>query len=275
MCSVLLLGATQAVVAATFANIGTNPLTGQRCLEPHIVRDVVSQMYGCGMNQFTGDWCFNCGVPAKAGRNGVVMVVIPNVCGIAIYSPRTNQYGISERGIRFCEQLTRRYRMNLFDLLVYGDKEIRSGCDEGGAADQVGAVVQERTQQDGEGMGMGVGMGVGMGATEASELLFFQLCSAAGSGDAARVQACLRKGAQVNRADYDRRTALHIACSDGHAEVVAALLGVPVCRYYVVVRMCDTRPVHCIRIPCYGLCALHTHTLYTYPQSKTQIEVVS
>jgi ankyrin repeat protein len=53
-----------------------------------------------------------------------------------------------------------------------------------------------------------------------------QLCSAAGSGDAARVQTCLLKGAQVNRADYDRRTALHIACSDGHAEVVAALLKV-------------------------------------------------
>jgi glutaminase len=226
------------------------------------------------MNQFTGDWCFNCGVPAKAGRNGVVMVVIPNVCGIAIHSPRTNQYGISERGIRFCEQLTRRYRMNIFDLLVYGDKEIRSGCDGAGAADQVGAVARwvgggpggERTQEE-------EGMGMGMSATETSELLFFQLCSAAGSGDAARVQTCLRKGAPVSRADYDRRTALHIACSDGHAEVVAALLKVPPCKYQwcaCVMRALCTTYAYC------GMCSAHCiRILCTHTQNKTQTEDVS
>ena len=67
-----------ASVASTFANIGTNPISGTKNLEPHIVRDVVSQMFGCGMNQYTGDWSFKVGIPAKSGQNGSLMIVIPN-----------------------------------------------------------------------------------------------------------------------------------------------------------------------------------------------------
>jgi len=97
--------------------------------------------------------------------------------------------------------------MNIFDLLVYGDKQIHTEeeYNEEQAEDET-SFEKDRA------------------ATERTELLFFQLCSAAGAGDDTRALECIRKGAQVNRSDYDRRTALHIACSDGHEKVVEVLL---------------------------------------------------
>ena len=59
-----------AAMAATLANGGVNPLTGERALPRERVRDVLSVMYTCGMYDYAGQWAFEVGVPAKSGVSG-------------------------------------------------------------------------------------------------------------------------------------------------------------------------------------------------------------
>lgn len=86
------------IIAATLANGGTNPLTKDRIFDPNHVRDCLSIMMCCGMYDYSGEWMFKVGVPAKSGVSGLILMVIPNLCGIAIYSPPLDSIGNSVRG---------------------------------------------------------------------------------------------------------------------------------------------------------------------------------
>ena len=44
-------------------------------------------MQAAGMNDWSGQWAYRVGLPAKSGISGGLMIVVPNVMGIAIYSP--------------------------------------------------------------------------------------------------------------------------------------------------------------------------------------------
>jgi glutaminase len=107
-----------AVIAATLANMGVCPLTQERCLSPEIMKSVLSLMYNSGLCNYTGDWMFRVGIPSAAGVSGAHLIVIPGVAGIVIFSPRLNEFDIPVRSIKFCEMLTQRYRLNVFDQLV-------------------------------------------------------------------------------------------------------------------------------------------------------------
>lgn len=63
-------------------------------------------------------WAFTVGLPAKSGISGAVMVVIPNVAGFAIYSPKVDKRGNSVRGIEFCKQLSNEFQFSIFDQLI-------------------------------------------------------------------------------------------------------------------------------------------------------------
>ena len=69
------------------------------------------------MYDYSGEFSFSMGFPAKAGASGAVMIVIPNVMGICTWSPRLDKNGNSARGVRFCRLLTERYRVHQFDRL--------------------------------------------------------------------------------------------------------------------------------------------------------------
>eukprot|EP00741_Cyanophora_paradoxa_P019119 tig00021126_g18460.t1 len=111
---------SMATMAATLANAGVCPTTGRRCVNPKTVRNCLALMYSCGMYDFSGEWAFSIGLPAKSGVSGAIFVVIPNVMGLAIYSPRLDRRGNSVRGIEFCKRLTERYSFSIFDQLVLG-----------------------------------------------------------------------------------------------------------------------------------------------------------
>jgi len=117
-CSITVTCRDLAVMGATLANGGVNPLTGRRAIETQYLRDVLTVMYTCGMYDYAGEWAYTVGLPAKSGVSGGLLCVVPNRLGIAVYSPPLDDRGNSVRGIRVCEDMSREFGMHLFDDLM-------------------------------------------------------------------------------------------------------------------------------------------------------------
>lgn len=115
-CSVLVNTHDLAVMAATLANRGINPITGVQAVGGDHVRDILSVMYTCGMYNFAGEWAFRVGIPAKSGVSGGILAVVPNQAGIAVFSPPLDSHGNSVRGVKVFETLAQKYGFHLFDL---------------------------------------------------------------------------------------------------------------------------------------------------------------
>ncbi len=113
-CSVLVTCRDLAVMAATLANRGVNPVTGERAVDAAYVQDILSVMYTCGMYDFAGEWAYRVGLPAKSGVGGGIIAVVPGQAGIAVFSPLLDERGNSVRGIKVCEELSARYGLHIF-----------------------------------------------------------------------------------------------------------------------------------------------------------------
>jgi glutaminase len=121
-CSILVNAHDLAVIGATLANAGVNPLTSQRAIEQQHVKDVLSVMLTCGMYDYAGEWAYRVGLPAKSGVGGGICAVIPGIGGIGIFSPLLDPRGNSVRGIKVCEELSTRFGLHAFELGFAGDK---------------------------------------------------------------------------------------------------------------------------------------------------------
>ena len=98
-CSLLVTTRDLAVMAATLANHGVNPLSGERVVAEPVVRQVLSVMSTCGMYDAAGDWATQVGIPAKSGVAGGLIGALPGQIGIATFSPRLDTHGNSVRGV--------------------------------------------------------------------------------------------------------------------------------------------------------------------------------
>ncbi len=114
-CSVIINCRDLAVMGATLANGGINPLTGERAIAAEYVRDLLSVMYTCGMYDFAGEWVYKVGFPAKSGVGGGIIAVIPNRMGIAVFSPPLDERGNSIRGIEVCQELSCRFNLHILE----------------------------------------------------------------------------------------------------------------------------------------------------------------
>ncbi len=114
-CSIAVTCRDLAVMAATLANRGVNPLTGKQALRGEYVESVLGVMGTCGMYDYAGEWLFSVGIPAKSGVSGGVIAVVPGQLGIGVFSPRLDSHGNSVRGIRVCEALSRHWDLHLFN----------------------------------------------------------------------------------------------------------------------------------------------------------------
>ena len=93
------------VLAATYANTGINPLTEEKVFTADVVKSTLSILYSCGLYNHSGQFSFEIGIPAKSSKSGAIMIVIPGVCGICVWSPRLNEMGNSVRGLEFTKRL--------------------------------------------------------------------------------------------------------------------------------------------------------------------------
>ena len=113
-CSIMVTCRDVALMGATLANGGVNPVTGDRVIARARVRDVLSVMYTCGMYDFAGEWAFEVGVPAKSGVSGGILAAVPGKMGIAVLSPGLDAYGNSVRGTRVCREISGRLGLHVF-----------------------------------------------------------------------------------------------------------------------------------------------------------------
>jgi glutaminase len=121
-CSILVNAHDLAVMGATLANAGVNPVSKERALDRQYVKDVLSVMLTCGMYDYAGEWAYRVGLPAKSGVGGGICAVVPGRCGIGIFSPLLDPRGNSVRGIKVCEELSQRFGLHSFELGFDGEQ---------------------------------------------------------------------------------------------------------------------------------------------------------
>ncbi|MEM7617171.1 MAG: glutaminase A [Pseudomonadota bacterium] len=189
-CAIELNSSNLAMVAATFANAGFNPITGEKIFSLPTVQNCLSLMYSCGMYDFSGEFAFTVGLPAKSGVSGGLMLVIPNVMGIALWSPKLDIMGNTVRGVEFSKQLVKQFNFHNYDSLVGQSKKVDPRKD----------------------------------SFTANIEPVFQLIWAASQGDLNEIQQLFAKGIDLDSADYDGRTALHLAAAENQIDVVKFLI---------------------------------------------------
>ncbi len=113
-CSAVINCRDLAMMGATLANDGVNPVSGEIALKAEYVSDLLTVMYTCGMYDFAGEWAYNIGLPAKSGVSGCILGVVPGQMGIAVFSPPLDNRGNSIRGIKVFEALSKELELHIF-----------------------------------------------------------------------------------------------------------------------------------------------------------------
>jgi len=193
MCSLEATAESLSVAAATLANGGVNPITRKRIFRSETVRNCLSIMASSGMYDYAGEFQFSIGVPAKSGVAGALLIVIPNVMGICTWSPRLDRLGNSARGIDFCKLLQEKYTIHRYSLLrgVSKKHDVRDFSKD--------IYLQRRCQR---------------------------LIEAATRGDVKALKLCMSEDVALKSADYDGRTAAHLAASSNSSQSALLFLNV-------------------------------------------------
>jgi glutaminase len=112
-CSIVVTARDLAVMAATLANAGVNPTTGEQVIPRQVVAPVLTVMSTCGMYDYAGEWLYRVGLPAKSGVSGAIAAALPGQLGLAAHSPQLDPRGNSVRGVAACELLSSRLGLHL------------------------------------------------------------------------------------------------------------------------------------------------------------------
>jgi glutaminase len=113
-CSIGVTAKQLAVMGATLANSGVNPITGARVLDTKYVPKVLAIMMTAGFYNESGLWSFTAGLPAKTGVGGGIVAVVPGKMAIVGFSPRVNDAGNSVRAMKAIEYISDELGVNVF-----------------------------------------------------------------------------------------------------------------------------------------------------------------
>lgn len=103
-----------AVMGATLADGGVNPLTRERVIDADTCRFVLAVMATAGLYETSGDWLYQVGLPAKSGIAGGIVTVAPGKGGLGTFSPRLDATGTSVRGQLAARWLSEQLGLSMF-----------------------------------------------------------------------------------------------------------------------------------------------------------------
>lgn len=103
-----------AVMAATLANGGVNPLTKEKIIDPIHCQHVLAVMVTAGLYENSGDWLYETGLPGKSGVSGGLVTVSPNKGGLGIFAPPLDESGNSVKAQLVVKFLSEQLGLNLF-----------------------------------------------------------------------------------------------------------------------------------------------------------------
>jgi glutaminase len=197
-CSLTLTANQLAVAAATLANRGVCPLTGDRVFHSSTVTNCLAAMLHCGMYDSSGKFGRLVGLPAKSGVGGGILVVVPGIMGLCTFSPRLDRIGNSLRGLRFYERLLEQYALHMLELpSIVGDRKLDI------------RISHLRSRHE----------------------AIQEIVSAASIGDVDSIKQFEYDAGSpaaylhlLQAADYDGRTPLHLAAAEGHDALVSYLI---------------------------------------------------
>jgi len=177
------------LLSSTLANSGVHPWSNKNIFKSDTVKKILSIMSTCGMYDYSGEWYYEIGIPAKSGVSGLIYAVIPGLCGIATYSPKLDKLGNSYRGIKFFRELVKKLNIHKYD-----------------SKNNNSLLTINRLENNN------------------LKILGFLLLDGCCNNNIDLVKECLSKGCNVNFQDYDKRTGLHLAYDKNNIEIVQLLL---------------------------------------------------
>ena len=121
-CSLRVTARDLAVMAATLANGGVNPVTGEPVIAADHCRHILAVMVTAGLYEHSGDWLYDTGLPGKSGVSGGLITVAPGKGGLATFAPLLDAAGNSIKG-----QLTARFLSEQLGLNLFASRPTQAG----------------------------------------------------------------------------------------------------------------------------------------------------
>jgi glutaminase len=113
-CSLDVSAKDLAVMGATLADGGVNPVTRQRVIEAESCKSALAVMATAGLYENSGDWLYDVGLPGKSGISGGIVTVAPGKGALGTYAPPLDEAGNSVKGQLVARYLSERLGLNIF-----------------------------------------------------------------------------------------------------------------------------------------------------------------
>ena len=115
-CSLLVSARDLATMGATLACNGINPVTKKRVISVENALKTMSIMVSSGMYDYSGEWVYRVGFPAKSGVGGGIIAALPSQFGLGTFSPPLDRQGNSVRGIEVCKRISSYYNLHILEI---------------------------------------------------------------------------------------------------------------------------------------------------------------